>query len=100
MSDTPEAALARIQAFCDGGIRYYTWALKRMPSIPAQAAHVPTIEERRLGLAQVLAFVEGAPDSRAAILAARDDIVPRYVRMVEKEQWMPTFAEGMPPDPL
>jgi hypothetical protein len=100
MTGAPEAALVRIRDFCDSGIRYYTWALKRMPSIPEQAAHMPRIEERRLELAQVLAFVEGAPNSRAAILAANDDIVPRYVRMVEEEKWMPTCAESVPPDLL
>jgi hypothetical protein len=98
MADPPEVALSRIRAFCEEGIRYYTWALKRMPSLPDQAGHVPTIEQRRLGLAQILAFVEGSPDSRAAVVAARDDIVPRYVRMVEEENWTPTFADGVPPD--
>jgi hypothetical protein len=42
MDVTPERpdALELIRADCDRGLRYYTWALERMPSIPEQAPHV------------------------------------------------------------
>ena len=77
MADMPEAALSRVRVFCDEGIRYYTWALQRMPSIPEQAAHVGRIEERRLGLAHVLAFVEGAADNRTGLAWNRTPVGPR-----------------------
>jgi hypothetical protein len=35
-----EEILELIRAHCDNGLRYLTWALKRMPSIPEQAGHV------------------------------------------------------------
>lgn len=100
MAETPEsdAVVERIRQFCDEGIRYFTWALRRMPSISPQAVHAPTIEDRRLTLAQILAFVEGATDARAATLAARDEIVPRFIGAVDDENWSPTFVDGPSPD--
>jgi hypothetical protein len=96
--DEGREALERIRAHCDLGIRYYTWALKRMPSIPAQAGHVPTIENRRFAMAQVLAYVEGATDDLTATIAARDEMVPRYAKAVEEEGWEPSFPSGPPSD--
>ena len=84
-------ALERIREYCDNGIRYYTWALKRMPSIPEQAGQVPLVEGLRLGLAHVLAYVEGASDERTA-MDMRVEIVDRYVRSIEEEGWEPPFA--------
>ena len=96
--DEAREALERIRAHCDNGIRYYTWALKRMPSIPAQAGHVPFIENRRFAMAVVLAFVEGATDEQTATIAARDEIVPRYAKAVEEEGWEPSFGSAAPSD--
>jgi hypothetical protein len=96
--DEANEALERIRAHCDNGIRYYTWALKRMPSIPAQAGHVPQVDNLRSSLAHVLAYVEGATDERSA-MRMRDEIVTRYVRLVEEEAWEPPFHAGSPEEP-
>ena len=88
---SPEAAaLELIRNHCDNGIRYYTWALKRMPTIPEQANHVPLAENLRSALAQVLAYVEGASNERGAMLM-RNEIVARYTKVVEDEGWEPPF---------
>ena len=89
----PEAALELIRAHCDRGLRYYTWALERMPSIREQAPHMSQVESARLALAHVLAYVEGAKDERDAMLA-RDEIVTRYIAAVQDEGWQPPFAPG------
>ena len=91
--DGPEEALALIRAHCDRGLRYYTWALERMPSIPEQAPHTRQVESARGALAHVLAYVEGAKDERGAMVA-RDEIVKRYVEAVRDEGWEPPFAAG------
>jgi hypothetical protein len=89
---SPEAtALELIRNHCDNGIRYYTWALKRMPTIPEQAEHVPLVENLRSALAQVLAYVEGATNERSAVLM-NSEIVLRYTKAVEDEGWEPTFV--------
>jgi hypothetical protein len=91
---TPEAtALELIRNHCDNGIRYYTWALKRMPTIPEQAEHVPVVENLRSALAHVLAYVEGASDERSATLK-RNEIVLRYIKAVEDEGWEPDLGAG------
>jgi hypothetical protein len=46
-----------------------------------------------LALAHVLAYIEGAPDERAA-MRARDGIVERYASLVRDEDWQPPFAIG------
>lgn len=98
MDGTPEAeALERIREYCDNGLRYYTWALKRMPSIPEQAGQVGHVESLRSGIAHVLAYVEGATDVRGAMLA-REGILTRYARLVEDEGWQPPFKSGQPPE--
>jgi hypothetical protein len=92
-SRSAEESLEQIREHCDNGLRYYTWALERMPSIPDQARHVGQAQNLRSSLAHVLAFVEGAPDERSA-MRARDEIVLRYVATVEAEGWKPPFAQG------
>ena len=89
--ETNSEALERIRIPCDHGIRYYTWALKRMPSIPEQSGEVPHVESLRFALAHVLAYVEGARDERQAQLR-RDKIVKRCKRSVEEEGWEPPFS--------
>jgi hypothetical protein len=89
-------AVALIREHCDNGIRYYTWALKRMPFIPEQAGHVQHVESLRSALAHVLAFIEGAADERSAMLA-RPEIIERYERAVEDEGWEPPFRKGASP---
>jgi hypothetical protein len=89
--------LERIREHCDNGLKYYTWALKRMPSIPEQAGEVGHVETLRSTLAHVLAYLEGAADERHAMLA-RDAIVTRYSRLVEDENWEPSFNAGSPPE--
>jgi hypothetical protein len=89
--DETHEAHERIRSHCDNGIRYYTWALKRMPSIPEQAGSVRQIENLRSSLAHVLAYIEGATDERSAMLK-RDEIVRRYVKSVEQEGWEPPFG--------
>jgi hypothetical protein len=64
-----------------------------MPDIPAQAPHVNQIRNAALALAHVLAYVEGAGDERAAMLA-RQEIMERYAVSVENEGWQPPFAAG------
>lgn len=86
-----EETLELIRTHCDNGLRYYTWALKRMPSIPEQARHVREVQNDRNALAFVLAYVEGAHDGRAAGPAAAA-IIRRYIDMVEAEGWEPPFA--------
>ncbi len=80
-----------IRAHCDSGLRYYTWALKMMPSIPEQAGHVDMVAGDRHALALVLAYVEGADDERTA-LSAVDAIVQRYNTLFESEGGEPPFA--------
>jgi hypothetical protein len=87
-----EEALELIRAHCDNGLRYYTWALERMPSIPEQAPHVDQIRNLKTGLAHVLAYVEGASDERSA-MAARGEIELRYIAMIKAEGWQPPFAQ-------
>jgi hypothetical protein len=88
---TAEETLELVRGHCDNSLRYYTWALKRMPSIPEQAGHVREVENYRHALAVVLAYVEGADDERSA-LSAVDSIVQRYIAAVEAEGWEPPFA--------
>jgi hypothetical protein len=82
-----------IRAHCDNGLRYFTWAIKRMPSIPEQAGYVREVQNDRNALAIVLAYVEGADDERAAGPAAYA-IIRRYI--VEAEGWEPPFASPGP----
>jgi hypothetical protein len=89
--------LERIREYCDNGLRYYSWALRRMPSIPEQAGEVGHVESLRSGLAHVLAYLEGAVDERRAMLA-REAILTRYSRLVEDESWEPPFRAGSPPE--
>jgi hypothetical protein len=91
--ERPAESLELIRAHCDRGLRYYTWALQRMPSIPEQAPHVNQVRNAALALAHVLAYVEGAEDERGAMLARRE-IVERYAALVEDEGWQPPFAVG------
>jgi hypothetical protein len=86
-----EETLELIRAHCDNGLRYYTWALKRMPSIPEQAGQVQQVEGYQRAPALVLAYVEGADDERTA-LSAVDAIIRRYDELVEAEGWVPPFA--------
>lgn len=98
MEGTSDAEiLERIREYCDNGLRYYTWALKRMPSIPEQAGEIGHVESLRSGLAHVLAYLEGAADERRAMVA-RQAILTRYVRLVEDESWEPPFKSGLPPE--
>ncbi len=92
-SPSADEALELIRVHCDKGLRYYTWALEQMPSIPDQAEHVDHVRNLRSSLAQVLAYVEGANDERSAMLA-REGIVLRYIATVEAEGWEPPFAHG------
>jgi hypothetical protein len=92
-SPSADEAVERIREHCDKGLRYYTWALERMPSIPDQAPHVDQVRNLRASLAQVLAYVEGARDERTA-MRAREEIVRRYIDLVEAEGWEPPFAQS------
>jgi hypothetical protein len=87
-----EETLELIRAHCDDGLRYLTWALERMPSIPEQTGHVREVQNDRNALAFVLAYVEGAHDGRAAGPAS-SAIIRRYIAMVEAEGWEPPFAK-------
>ena len=82
-----------IREYCDNGLRYYTWALERMPSIPDHAGSVNHVRNLRSSLAHVLAYIEGATDNRTAMLG-RDEIVRRYIETVEAEGWEPPFTQG------
>ena len=93
MDETGEI-LERIRAHCDNGIRYYTWALKRMPSIPEQAAQVPLVRNLRSSLARVLAYIEGATDERSA-MSKTNEIEARYEQAVD-EGWGPPLAPEAP----
>jgi hypothetical protein len=88
-----EETLELIRTHCDNGLRYTTWALKKMPSIPEQAGHVGQVQNHRHALAIVLAYLEGADDERSASSAA-DSIVQRYIAAVDAEGWEPPFASG------
>ena len=87
----PEETLELIRAHCDDGLRYMTWALRRMPSIPEQSGHVQQVRNAQHALAIVLAYVEGATDERTA-LSATEEIVRRYEAAVETEGWQPSFG--------
>jgi hypothetical protein len=93
--DDSHEVLERLRVYCDNGIRYYTWALERMPSIPEQADDVGQVRNLRAHLAHVLAYIEGATDERGAMLQ-RDEIVNRYVEAVRDEGWEPPFAVSPP----
>jgi hypothetical protein len=86
-----EESLELIRQHCDNGLRYFAWALKRMPSIPEQAEHVGQVRNAQHALALVLAYVEGASEVRNAVIAA-NEITLRYIAMVEAERWVPPFA--------
>jgi hypothetical protein len=88
-----EESLELLRQHCDNGLRYYAWALRRMPSIPEQAEDVPLVWNHLHALALVLAYVEGATDERSALLEAHE-IGLRYVETVEAERWKPPFASG------
>ncbi len=90
--DQPEAALELIRAHCDRGLRYYLWALERMPSIPEQAPQVHRVQNAAFALAHVLAYIEGARDEDAA-MSARVQIVLRYEAAIKDEGWEPPFAQ-------
>ncbi len=85
----------RIRVYCENGIKYYSWALERMPSIPEQADRVREVSNLRSSLAHVLAFIEGATDERSAMLL-REEIVDRYAESMRKEGWKPPFASRNP----
>src|SRR3954447_941949 len=88
--DRPDA-IELIRAHCDRGLRYYTWALERMPSIPEQAPRVNQVRSALSALAHILAYVEGAEDERQA-MTLRDEIIERYADVVAVEGWQPPFA--------
>jgi hypothetical protein len=85
---TAEERLELIRAQCDSSLKYHTWALRRMPSIPEQAGHVQEVENSRRSVAIWLAYVEGADDERSA-LSAVDAIIQRYEAAPEVEEWEP-----------
>jgi hypothetical protein len=85
---TAEERLELIRAQCDNSMKYYTWALKRMPSIPEQATHVRGVENYRHEVAMWLAYVEGADDPRSA-LSAVDAIIQRYETAPDWQEWEP-----------
>lgn len=85
---TAEERLELIRAQCDNSMKYMTWALKRMPSIPEQAGHSPAVENDRRSVAMWLAYVEGADDARSA-LSAVDAIIRRYDEAPDWEEWEP-----------
>ena len=85
---TAEERLELIRAQCDNSLKYHTWALRRMPSIPEQAGHVQEVENSRRSVAIWLAYVEGADDERSA-LSAVDAIIQRYEAAPDVEEWEP-----------
>jgi hypothetical protein len=91
--DDGREVLERLRVYCDNGLTYYTWALKRMPSIPDQTGSVNHVRNLTSSLAHVLAYIEGATDDRSAMLA-REEMVQRYTAAVEAEGWEPPFAKG------
>jgi hypothetical protein len=85
---TAEERLELIRAHCDNSLKYYTWALRRMPSIPEQAGHTREVENSRRADAIWLAYVEGADDVEVA-LSAVDAIIQRYEAAPDVEDWEP-----------
>lgn len=85
---TAEERLEVIRAQCDSSLKYHTWALRRMPSIPEQAEHVREVENSRRAVAIWLAYVEGADDERSA-LSAVDAIIQRYEAAQDQQEWEP-----------
>jgi hypothetical protein len=85
---TAEKRLQVIRAQCDSSMKYHTWALKRMPSIPEQAEHVREVENSRRAVAMWLAYVEGADDVPSA-LSAVDAIIQRYDAAPDCQEWEP-----------
>lgn len=85
---TAEERLEVIRAQCDSSLKYHTWALKRMPSIPEQAEHVREVEASRRAVAMWLAYVEGADDVDSA-LSAVDAIIQRYEAAPDWQEWEP-----------
>ena len=85
---TAEERLELIRAQCDSSMKYYTWALGRMPSIPEQAGHVREVENYRHEAAMWLAYVEGADNPRSA-MSAVDAIIQRYQAAPEWREWEP-----------
>jgi hypothetical protein len=94
-SDSAAESLELIRQHCDNGLRYYTWALKRMPSIPEQAGDVGQVQNSLHALALVLAYVEGATDERSA-MAEVEEIRLRFIDIVEAEGWEPPFKKAEP----
>jgi hypothetical protein len=97
VAENAEARLAAIRDHCDRGLRYYAWALKRMPSIPEQVDSVTQVESAMYAHAIVLAYVE-AKSERDALWAV-GQIMQRYSEAVEAEGWQPSFgAKRQRPD--
>jgi hypothetical protein len=88
---SPEETIELIRAHCENQLRYYCWALERMPSIPEQADQVEQVRGLLSPLAQVLAFIDGASDDIAAT-TVRDEIIRRVADQVSTEAWEPPFA--------
>jgi phytoene/squalene synthetase len=94
MDVTPDRsdALELIRAHCDRGLRYYTWALERMPSIPEQAPRVNQVRSALSALAHILAYVEGAEDERQAMTLRDEDRREICKRGCVGERWQPSFV--------
>lgn len=93
--DPERDVLERIRSHCDAGLRYYTWALQRMPAIPEQADEVKVVRNLAATLATVLAYAEGALDDREA-MEARTEILARYATTIDEENWEPPFRRRTP----
>lgn len=85
---TAEERLELIRAQCDNSLKYCTWALRRMPSIPEQAEHFHLVENDRRAVAMWLAYVEGA-DGVESALSAVDAIIQRYEAAPDWQEWEP-----------
>jgi hypothetical protein len=90
-SSDAETRLGTIRDHCDRGLRYYAWALKRMPSILEQVDQIPQVTSSMFALALVLAYADGAETEREALRTA-GDITSRYNDAVESEEWQPQFG--------
>ena len=90
MEPTTEERLDRIREVTEHGLRYYATAYLKTPG---DEAH--TISERDLlmahmtQLANVLALLDGDDLGDRSMLAARHEVVSRYLDEVRHDPWTP-----------
>jgi hypothetical protein len=95
MEPTDEQRLARVREVAHRSLRYYATAY-----LNTDVAEEHVIAERDLlmaymtDLANVMALLEGDELDDRAMMAARHDVVRRYVETARDDPWLPPPSQG------